>query len=157
MCSHLLWLHLQAGPRVLIVNGAIEGVNTSQLRKTLQAVENKSGELLSPYWSMDKPIPSIDLSSCAFECLPKRLIASFVLKVAKSHNWNNQTGLGMIRLPLDWNSFILATAWFKCSYEDPKISLPKQMSRPSCNCIARVVNFLGIYKDLEQNIYMENQ
>jgi len=63
----------------------------------------------------------------------------------------------MMRLPPDWNSFILATAWFRCSYKDPKMSFPKKMSLPSCNCIARVVNFLGIYKDLEQNIYIDNQ
>jgi hypothetical protein len=52
---------------------------------------------------------------------------------------------------------MLITAWFRFSYRDPKISLLRKMFLPSCNQMAKVVNLLGIWIDLEQKINLDNQ
>jgi len=146
----------QAGPRTLMANGAKEGENTSYPKRALYAIENNSCELPLPCRSMAKPIPSVDLFSYASVKLVGRKTASLVLKVAKSHSWNNQIGPGMIRLLPGWYSLILVTAWFRFSYRDPNMSLLKQIFLPSCSWIAKVLKPLGTCIDLEQkNIHRQ--
>jgi len=120
-------------------------------------MENNSRELLLPYRSMTRPILSVDLYSYAFVKLVGRETVSFVLIVAKSHNWNNQIGPGMIKLLPDWCSLMMVTAWFKFSYWDPNMSLLKQISFPLCSWMAKVLNPLGTCMDLEQKMYMDSK
>jgi len=114
------------GPHLLVEKGAKEGVKTLQFKKTLKVSEKMTWLVLftSLNRSVASLIPLVDLSLYASSKSSWRKASCFDLKVARSHNWNSQTGPRIIEL-LTW-SLMSVAPWLRLSYRQPKISFLRQ-------------------------------